>query len=139
MKNKTLAAVAALLTLTVCGVAYAQTPDFDNKPIESIFELINYIKEGNWRIVAGFVLMGIMFGLNKWRERVPFFKGDRGGAILVLVLALVSSVSAALFSNAGLDLELIVGAVSVAFSASGGYTIIKRIIWPKDKEEAEIK
>ena len=113
-------------------------PDLDN-PFETLVTFVQLIKEGNWRLVAAFVLMIVMFGLNKARNKVRFFKGDRGGAVLLLVLALAGSVSAALFSSAALDPSLIVGAVSVAFTSAGGYTLIKRIIWPKDAEEAEIK
>ncbi len=111
-------------------------PDFDN-PFETLVDFIALVREGDWRLVTGFVLMAAMLGLNKVRGRVSFFRGDRGGAILVLVLALAGSISAALFSDAGLDASLIVGAVSTAFTAAGGYTLIKRIIWPKDKAPVE--
>jgi len=139
MKNKTIAVLAGLCTLLVCGVAYAQAPDLENKPIESLFELVALIKSGSYRLVVAFALSAAMLGLNRYREKIPFLGGDRGGAISVVLLAVLGSISAALYSDSELSASLFMGALATAFTAAGGYTVVKKILWPSDAEEAEIK
>lgn len=146
------------LMLALCGVASAQpaevldagaevavpvdveaapatTPSIEADPIGTVETLVKSIREGNWRLVAALALGLLMLGLAKAREWGPvakLFSGDRGGAILVAVLALGGALSAALLSSASLDWKLFVGALGVAWTAVGGYTWAKRLIWPKD-------
>ena len=139
MKNKKTAVFAAIVTFLVCGAAFAQAPDLENKPIESLFDLVELIKSGSWRLVVAFALSAIMLGVNKYRDRVPLFKGDRGGALSVVLLAVLGSITAALYSDAALSPSLFMGALATAFTAAGGYTVVKKLIWPSDAEESEIK
>lgn len=100
-------------------------------PVGTATDVVNDIRTGNWReAVAGFLAL-LMLGLGKTRGKIGWFRGDRGGAVLVLTLALAGTVSAALASDAALDWRLFAGAISLATSSAGGYVLIKKIFWPR--------
>jgi len=92
--------------------------------------LVTAAKDGNWRIAAAAVLSLLMLGLSYTPVRSKLFKGDRGGAILVLLLAVAGGVVTALVASVPISGALLLGSIGVAFTAAGGYQIIKRIIWP---------
>jgi len=108
----------------------------DEDPLGSLSELVKAVKEGNWRYAASLVLALLMLGLSKARRWGPMqkaFSGDRGGALLVGILALAGAFATALASSEPLDWKLFVGAAGVMFTAVGGYTWIKRLVWPSDR------
>jgi hypothetical protein len=101
-------------------------------PIGALLSLVEAVRGGQWRLVASLALGLLMFGLAKVRDKVKWFSGDRGGAVLVGVLALAGALSTALASDASIDWRLFLGAAGVMWTAVGGYTWIKRLIWPQD-------
>jgi hypothetical protein len=60
------------------------------------------------------------------------FRGDRGGVILLVAMALAGAFATALYAGAPFGVDLILGAFKEAIMAAGGFQILKRIIWPKD-------
>lgn len=109
-------------------------------PVGSLQLLVSAIKAGQWRFVVALLIAFVMFFSSKiWpvREKFEWFKGDRGGAILVMLLSLGAAVSAALASSAALDWKLFVGAIGVCWTAVGGVQWLKRLIWPKDSADAD--
>jgi hypothetical protein len=113
----------------------AAEPEVD--ALDTAGEVVADVKDGDWRHAVAGLLALVMLGLGKVRGKVKFFDGDRGGAILVGVMGLAGALSTALYSSAALDWRLFAGAFGVVFTAVGGYTWVKRLIWPKDKAEAE--
>ncbi|MHC4177401.1 MAG: hypothetical protein ACYSWU_07840 [Planctomycetota bacterium] len=105
--------------------------------VGTIEELVGAIRNGNWRMVAALGLVLLMLVLGKVRHKVGFFKGDRGGAILLGVLSLGGALIVALQSDAPLDWKLFLGALGVMWTAAGGYNWFKRIIWPKKDTEPD--
>lgn len=95
-------------------------------------QLVNAVRYGQWRLAASLVLALLMLALAKARPHMPWFEGDRGGAILVGVLALAGAISTALATTAPLDWRLFAGALAVMWTAVGGVQWIKRIVWPKE-------
>lgn len=95
-------------------------------------DVFSGFKGGNWRLVVAGILSLLMIALGKVRE-MPWspFKGDRGGAILVLLLAEITAVIGALGLDAPVTFSLILGALLTGATAAGGYAIVRRIIWPK--------
>jgi hypothetical protein len=109
-------------------------PDIEGDPIGSVEQFVSAIKAGNWKMVGSLALALIMVLLAKARKKVKWFSGDRGGAILVMLLGLLGGFSAALASGDGIDWKLAVGVIGLVWTGVGGVTWLKRVIWPKDAE-----
>jgi hypothetical protein len=101
-------------------------------PLTTLGKLVDSVRGGQWRHAASLALILVMLALGKVRGKLKWFKGDRGGAVLVGILALAGALSTALASDAALDWRLFLGAAGVMWTAVGGYTWAKRLIWPKD-------
>jgi hypothetical protein len=100
-------------------------------------ELVSAAKSGNWRYVLALSLSLLLVVFAKLRDKVKWFRGDRGGAIAVMVLSIGGALATALASDASIDFKLFLGAAGIAWTAVGGYTWVKRLIWPKDKAEVD--
>jgi hypothetical protein len=101
-------------------------------PLGTVGEIVKAARGGQWRLVAALALGLAMFGLGKVRGRVKWFAGDRGGAVLVLLLALGGGFASALATSAPLDWRLVSGALSIGLTAAGGFNVLKKIAFPKD-------
>ncbi len=117
------------------GEAKTPAEQVEDDPLGSAAAFVNAIRKGNWRMAAALALALLMFGLSKAkiREKLKIFDGDRGGAILVMVLALAGAGSTTLATGAPLDWKLAVTVIGIAWTAVGGYTWIKQMIKPRDK------
>lgn len=123
----------ALSPVETQPTASGPAAEAESDPLGAIERLVQSIRGGHWRLAVALVLSLLMLGLSKVRDRVSWFSGDRGGAILLGVLALTGAISTALATPATpLDWKLFVGALGVMWTACGGYVWVKRIIWPKD-------
>lgn len=115
----------------------APADNLSQDPLGTIDELVQAIRAGHWRLVAATILALAMLALawvrSNWAPAEKYFGGDRGGAILVGILALGGAVSVALASDSPLDWRLFVGALGVMWTAVGGFTWVKRIWSPKDE------
>lgn len=126
-------APAAPAAPVVPGHSEAKPPDVSADPFGSIEMLVNAFKAGNWKMAGAIVLALLMFVLAKSRSKVKWFKGDRGGAILVMALGLAGGFSAALAADGvSIDWRVALGIVGTVWMAVGGVSWCKRIIWPKD-------
>lgn len=151
MKQILVAVAAVLLCLAPVYVAAQEVGVVDAGPaasaepepepsgdfVETLFQIVNDARAGNWRLVAAGVLALLMLALGKLRDKIKWFRGDRGGAVLVMLLSLSGALSTALFSSAELDLRLFLGAAGIAWTAVGGYTWLKKLLWPGDAEPSE--
>ncbi len=104
----------------------------EKDPVGTVTEMVNDIRAGNWRDAVVGALALLMFLLVRVRDKIKLFKGDRGGAILVMAFALVGSLSVALASEVPLDWRLFLGAATAAWTAAGAVKWFKQIIRPKD-------
>lgn len=95
---------------------------------------IKAVKDGDWRLVSAFVLAGLMVALRRARDRVSWFKGDRGGAVLVMLLSMFGALSTSLAAGVSVDAKLFLSAAMIAWTAVGGYTWLRRLIWPKQAD-----
>ena len=107
-------------------------PDIEEDPIGSIKLFIESIKTGNWRMVGSLALVLIMLILSKVRDKIKFFSGDRGGAVLVMLLGLLGGFSAALAADATFDWKLVLGIVGTVWTGVGGWTWFKRLVYPQE-------
>lgn len=113
----------------------ASTPldKVDNDPLGAVKDIVESAQKGNWKMVLALLLAFVMLGLNKLRGRVRFFSGDRGGAILLLLVSLIGGVSTTLALDGDFQWSLLLSALGTALMAAGVYNLTKRIIWPEDQ------
>lgn len=104
----------------------------ERDPLGTGARIVRDIRAGNWRMAAAGLLALLMLLLGKVRARIPWFAGDRGGAILVGVLGLGGALSSALATSTPIGPELLVGALGVTWTAVGGYSWIRRLLKPAD-------
>jgi hypothetical protein len=104
----------------------------EHDPTGAVSDLVAAVRSGQWRQVAALALALLMLALGKVRGKIKLFDGDRGGAILVGLLALSGAMISALVAQAPFDFKLLLGTLGVAFTAVGGYTWFKRLLWPAD-------
>lgn len=116
----------------------AEVPDLEADPFGSIEKFVDAVRAGNWKLVGAMALALLMLVLAKVRNKVKWFRGDRGGAVLVAVLGLAGGFSAALAAEAPIDWKLVAGIFVTTWTAVGGYTWVKRLIWPKNDEPTPI-
>lgn len=128
------ASIAFLFVFCFSTVALAAevAPDVDG----TVDQVVKAASAGQWLLAVAGVLTLVMFALRNWRERIKIFRGDRGGALLVILLSVLGSVSTFLASGNGFSFSAIAGALAVAFTSAGGYTTLRRIIWPQDSATA---
>lgn len=131
MKNHSKKSIILISALLFPSIAYAAEEDF----LDTVVGLVDSLKDGDHRLALAAGLVALMSVLKKLRDRVPFFRGKRGGAALLMALSLGGALVAALQGSEPISMELLLTAVSTAFTAAGGYTWVKRMLWPKDKEK----
>lgn len=91
----------------------------------------------NWLGLVGLLIVGLVallrFVVPKIHGRAgAFLNSDRGGALLVLLVAELLSLAASLVAHKTAATTIVTGLVA-AFISAGGYTMVKRIFWPADK------
>jgi hypothetical protein len=136
--------VLSLLLLAFPLLAQAQeAPPVDLGSLSSIATLLLWAVEHHaWRYVVGVSLIAAT-ALVRWA--VPrlhdglgeVLRSDRGGAALVLLLGLTASATTALLAPVFSPQTLLDG-LWVAFTAAGGFTVMKRLLAPKDKKWPEV-
>lgn len=107
----------------------------EKAPIDTAGEVLSDIRSGDWRHAMAGILVLLMLGLAKARDKIAWFEGDRGGAALVLFLGIGGSIITTLYASGPLDWRILLSGIAMSTSAAGTYTLVKSIIWPRDKAE----
>lgn len=66
---------------------------------------------------------------------IPFLKTDRGGALLVLILGVSGGLVNALAAGATVTLDTVIAGMGVGFMSAGGFTVLKKLLFPSDAAE----
>lgn len=114
------------------------------------FEDIGYMAEvmwkgvttGNWWMVAAAALVLIViFVRRSLGKRIPWIATDRGGVLLALVGGTAFGVAVALAGGEAIALSIVLTAAKVAFVGIGGFSALRKLIWPdpKPKEYPSLK
>lgn len=114
------------------GGVPATAPAEPEADLDTLVSLAKAVRGGEWRLAASLVLALLMFALARARDEIGWFRGDRGGAVLVALLAFGGALSTALATPVPLDFKLIAGTFGVMWTAVGGVQWAKRLLWPKD-------
>lgn len=93
--------------------------------------LFEAISQGRWDLVAALVVVLIVLVVRRFGpSKIPFLRTDAGGVILVLATALSGAVASALAAGQVFSLALLYTAFKIAAAAAGGYSMIKKLVWP---------
>lgn len=94
-------------------------------------ELLDAAKTKDLRAIIVLVLVGLVWAVRKF---VPAdkLKGDRAGALLALGLGIAGSFITTLAAGAPITPQLILDGLMIGATAAGGWTVVKKIIWPAD-------
>lgn len=80
------------------------------------------------QILTGAFVSVLMLGITKVRGEIT----DRSGTLGVALLALFGGVSSSVVGGTPLDPKLVEVTVAVLLTAIGGYTFIKKLVFPSD-------
>lgn len=118
-------ALACLLVLLLTVPALAQTiADPGSDPSGWASGLYTAITTTDWKHVAAFVLIAVVFAIRKWGPaKISWFKDTaRGGAVLVVLLALGTGVVNALVAEGTVTLKTFATAIQIAIESAIGWT-----------------
>jgi hypothetical protein len=120
---------------TASGIGTSPSaPDIDKDAAGFASSMLSAVKSGQWRLLAGLLLIALVWAARKWGAGVmPWLKTDRGGAFLVLLLAELGGLATTLAGDAPFTWGTLVNSLSMAFTAAGGFTVIKKLLAPSDK------
>ena len=120
-------------------------PDAEIDPTGFAELLYKSVKGGNWALAAALAVIGLVSLIRKYgevlSERVKalswlkIFTTDRGGAALALSLGVAGGVANALLAGT-MDAHTLLMGVEVGIMAAGGFTVVKKLLWPKDMPNA---
>lgn len=92
-------------------------------------ELIGSVKGGQWRLAMASLLSLAMMIAYRFKIRsLPMFKTKRGGVILLMVLGFMGAFATALGSHQPINFDLIVGTITVALTAAGGWHSLRALV-----------
>lgn len=119
--------------------AGAKLVDGDNVDVVGIVKKAQEAgHDKNWSIL--FIIASVVVGLT-WLLRkfgglfIPFLKTDRGGAVTVLVLGVAGGLVNALAAGSSVTLDVVVSGMGVGFMSAGGFTVLKKLLFPSDAPE----
>lgn len=100
--------------------------------------VLDAVQHKHWQALAALLLVGAVALVKLAAPKVhgkfgAFLNSDRGGTLLVLVGGIVGAVASALIAGQKLTLSLIVGGVTTGVLASGGWNVVKKLLFPNDK------
>jgi hypothetical protein len=103
-------------------------------------QIATAIGSRNWVLVAALAVLGVVWALRTWGARwVPWFGTDRGGAVLVLSMGILGAVSAELAAGKPPTLAVVVGGLSLGFTAAGGWSVVRRLAGKSDAQRTGLQ
>ena len=111
---------------TVNGTAL---PNLEQDP-GGFFEVAyNGIVSGKWLVVAAAALLVVVWFVRTFLGNlVPWFRTDKGGVVIALILGVLGAVANALAAGHGVDAKLISLGFAAGFAAMGGWTGIRKLL-----------
>jgi hypothetical protein len=124
-----MALVVALLSLTGVSVAFAATGVAEDASLLDLLQpVLAAVKGGQGFLAAALVLVLCVSLARRYAgSRFPWIMSDVGGALLTLLGAFGGAAATALMAGTAPSIGLAVTAFGVAFAASGGYSMVKRL------------
>lgn len=108
----------------------------EKSEMELLKDIVNAGRAKDWRQMSSLILFLVMAVLTRYRDKMSFFKGDRGGALFLLLLSVIGGIITALIAEASiLSVWFVLGCVWTAVGAAGVHTLTTKILWPKDGKQ----
>ena len=119
--------LAASLSMPVLLLGQAQAPNPEDVG-GFVASLAEAVASKNWALVAALGVVAVVHFVRRFGAgRLPWVATDRGGAALVLVTSVAGAIATALVGGAPFGLALVLQALSVAVSAAGGFSLVKKL------------
>lgn len=91
--------------------------------------MLQAARDRNWAMLAALIVVAVVWAIRYLGEPVlPWLGTDKGGAVVSLVTAWAGAVVSALAAGQPVDMELFVSSLGVAATASGGWTLAKKLV-----------
>lgn len=117
-------AMAVLFLLAARAIAAADPPPAPDVDASAwIRALYDAVVGKQWGVVAGVVLIGIVYPLRLWGPRI--FKTQFGGLVLAMLVSLAGTMGITLAVGAPVTLSVVISALSTAATAAGLWEWIK--------------
>lgn len=144
MKNL-LSVILLVLGVSLLSLAWA-TPDggldagradagivdrADSDPVGVGLGVIQDAKRGNWKLAVAGILSLLMFALKQLREHTKVFAGQRGGAILVMLLGLGGWFATTLAAGVDLSWSVVLAGIGIVWTAVGGFHWVRDLFAKK--------
>ena len=133
--------VALTATLPDGGVITAETApkvvSEESDPGDLAHRAVNAAKDRDWKLLIALIVSLLAWGARKFGKNFwPFLGTDRGGVVTVLVLAFVGCVTNVMIAlgSGGLTGGVWMDALSIAILSIGGYTGLKKLLFPADAQ-----
>lgn len=128
-------------TVAVDAGAVAETvKDVGQDPAGFAKDTYDAVKSGQWWLLASLIVIAATFVARKWGAKViPWLKTDRGGTVLAFSVAFLGGLAHAVAAEGSPSWEMLQTSLKVALGAVGGYTGLRKTLFPKDKPKAAPK
>lgn len=104
----------------------------EKDPVAFGLDLYQAAKSGKWAIVIGGVLLLLTWAIRSFRDRLSFLQGDRGGVLAVGLMAALAIGGLSLAGGTAPSGELVLAVITGMLAAMGGWSGVKRLLWPQD-------
>lgn len=114
-------------------------PVADPSNIEAFARAIfDAVTSKNYALVAALAVVALVYLARKYAgPKVPFLQTDKGGVLLSLATSFAGALATALFAGGPISLALVSQALIVAFTASGGWSMIRKLFFTDDAAKAK--
>jgi hypothetical protein len=120
---------------TVLTAPPAPSPSAD--PVGFFESVYRAVADHDYKVAAALALVALVWAARTFgASKIPWLKTDRGGVALALGVSLAGAMASALMAHAKLTAHTFLVALQVGVLAAGGWTMVKRLLWPKDSPAA---
>lgn len=107
-------------------------PDPEKDGFAFLKAVYEAVMSKNWAWAGALALIGIVWALRKFGSgKLPWFKSDRGGAVLVMATSILGALATTLGAGQKMTGETVLHAVYLGFGAAGGYVWLRRMLGMK--------
>lgn len=129
------AAAAPVNVAADAGAAAETIKDVGEDPVGFAKDTYDAVKSGQWWLLASLIVVAITFVARKWGAKViPWLKTDRGGTVLAFAVAFLGGLAHAVAAEGSPSWEMLQTSLKVALGAVGGYTGLRKTLFPSDKK-----